>query len=110
MTERIRIIDTPPGQAPEWVRKEWVGVELPVEEKAPGPEEGIQYGIRGGKPENLGGYFVLTPDAISLLRKKSPEAARWWEINVDLDSVTRFVFKREVCEIIPDAPTNKPQV
>ena len=32
MGERIRIIATPPGQAPEPIREQWVGLELPVVE------------------------------------------------------------------------------
>lgn len=107
MAERIRIVDTPPGQAPEWVRKEWVGLELPVEENAPDPKEGIQFGVRGGKPENLGGYPIRTTDAINTLRKKSPRAAKWWETNLPLEFIPRLVFKRDACQLIPDTQANK---
>jgi hypothetical protein len=108
MTEKIRITGVPPGQAPEWVRKEWVGLELPVQEDALNPNEGIQFGVKGGKPENLGGYPIHTSDAISALTKKSPRAAEWWKTNVPLELMPTLVFKREACQIIPDAPTNKP--
>lgn len=93
----IRIVSTPPGQAPEWVRKEWVGVEIPVVEQ---PVKGIQVGVRGGKPQNKGGYEVNTADAIEALRKKSPEAAKWWEDNVPLASISHLVFAKDVCEPI----------
>lgn len=108
MTERIRIVNTPPGQAPEWVRKEWVGLELPVEEDSPGSEKSTQIGARGGKPENLGGYPIRTSDAINSLREKSQQAAEWWETNLPLEVVPTFVFKKEACEIIPDTPDDKP--
>lgn len=108
MRERIRIISTPPGQAPEWVRDEWVGVELPVEENTPSEDVGVlQLGINGGRPENLGGYPIRTQDAIEALREKSPEAARWWESNVPLGLVPRLVFKRDVCEVVPESSGNK---
>lgn len=110
MSERIRIIATPPGQAPKWVREEWVGLEVNVEENAPEPGEGIQLGVKAGKPENLGGYPVRTSDAISALRKKSPQAAEWWEINLPLGFIPRFVFDREACEIIPETPANEPSL
>ena len=103
MGERIRITNTPPGQAPEWVRKAWIGLELPVDESIDA-QKGTQIGARGGKPENSGGYPIRTEDAISSLREKSPKAARWWETNVPLELVPNLVFKREVCEILPESP------
>ena len=105
--ERLRITSIPPGQAPEWVRKEWVGLELPVEEDAPKSEEGIQFGIKGGKPENLGGYPIRTSDAISALKEKSPLAANWWKQNLPLEAIPRLVFKKGVCEIISNVPPAK---
>ncbi|HSX48807.1 MAG TPA: hypothetical protein VLE44_00945 [Candidatus Saccharimonadales bacterium] len=105
MGERIRIVDTPPGQAPEWVRKEWIGLELPVEDVD--LEGGFSIGIKGGKPENLGGYPIRTEDAISALKEKSPKAANWWINNVPLDLVPRLVFKRDVCKVVPETPDNK---
>lgn len=108
MTEKIKIIGVPPGQAPEKIRKQWVGLVLPVEENAPGPEEGIQIGIRGGQPENLGGYPVRTQDAIELLKEKSPQTAKWWERNFPPSVIPRLVFSKTVCEIIPEAPAKKP--
>src|SRR5258708_18523619 len=106
MGERIKIVDTTPGQAAEWVRKEWIGLELPVEENVD-TEGGAQFGAKGGKPENLGGYPIRTEDALSALREKSPKAAQWWEDNVPLEVVPRLVFKRDVCEVVPESPDNK---
>ena len=74
---KIRIISTPPGGAPEWVRKEWVGLELPTVESSGRP----QVGATGGKPENLGGFQINGKVAIDALKEKSPEAAKWWEDN-----------------------------
>ena len=96
-TNSIRIISTPPGQAPEWVRKGWINVEIPlVEEEG----SGHQRGVLGGKPENLGGYQVNTIVAIAELKKKSPESAKWFEDNLCLPSITNLVFARSVCELI----------
>lgn len=106
MGERIRIIDTPPGQAPDWVKAKWVGIELPVEEDSP-DEEGVQFGIKGGRPENLGGYQIRTQDAIEALREKSPEAAKWWEDNIPSDLFPTLVFKRDVCEVVTESPNSQ---
>ena len=99
MGERIRIIDTPPGQAPEWVRNEWVDLELPVAEDS--PEEAIQLGVRLGKPENLDGYPVRTLDALNILNRKSPPAANWWRGNIVPETMPWLVFRRDVCELVP---------
>ncbi|MEI8337934.1 MAG: hypothetical protein WCF92_02175 [bacterium] len=94
----IKIISTPPGQAPEWVREKWIGVEIPVPMQA--LEPGLQMGVKGGKPENSGGYQVNTSEAIEALRKKSPEAAEWWEENVPLAAIPQLVFSKAVCELV----------
>lgn len=94
----IRIISIPPGQAPEWVRKEWIGVEIPLPKQV---SDGIEMGVLGGKAENTGGYQVDTGKAIGALRSKSPKAANWWEENVPLDIFSSFVFSKDVCELVP---------
>ncbi|MFA5934578.1 MAG: hypothetical protein WC827_01690 [Candidatus Paceibacterota bacterium] len=93
----IRIISIPPGQAPEWVRKEWIGVEIPLSEQK---SSGIQMGVRGGAAKNVGGYQVETSKAIEALQKKSPMAAKWWKDNVPLVSIVHLVFSKEVCELV----------
>lgn len=104
--ERIRIIETPPGQAPQWVRNEWVGLTLPLEENAPAADEGIQMGIAGGRPENADGFSVLTQDAMGILGEKSQEAVQWWEDNLPLAFIPRFIFRKEVCELLPDVSSS----
>lgn len=94
---KIKILATPPGQAPKWVREEWVGVEIPIPEQESG---GIQMGIQCGNAENTDGYQVETRAAIEALRIKSPEAARWWEYTFLLAFPPRLVFSGNVCEVI----------
>lgn len=96
--KKIRIVDVPPGDAPEWVRKEWVGLELPVATAA--PEDSLQIGVLGGEPQNLGGYPVESKIAVEILSKKSPEAAQWWKENFSFTLMPWLVFKKEVCKVI----------
>ena len=95
---QIRIIAVPPGQAPEWVRKKWVGLILPISEAAP---TGEQRGVLGGKPENLGGYRVVLEEAMKILREKNPEAAEWWKTNTSFPPGSKLVFKKDVCKLLP---------
>jgi len=94
---KIRIIATPPGQSPEWVREAWVGLELPlIEDNQPG----VQTGVLLGKPENIGGYRVDGKEAIEALEKHYPSAAEWWKKNVPNVIGNQLVFKKEVCEVL----------
>ena len=93
---KFKIIATPPGQAPEWVRQAWIGLELPLSEST----DGLQSGVLGGRPENLGGYSVSGGVAIDLLLEKNSEAAQWWQENMPGIVYAKLVFKREVCELV----------
>ena len=101
MMAKIRIIAIPPGQAPKWVRQQWVGLEFPIAENIPSPENSIQIGVVFGNLEDTDGYPVEAKLAVEILEKKSPEAAQWWKEN-SLVSLRRswLVFKKEVCKLI----------
>jgi hypothetical protein len=107
MTERFRIIDTPAGEAPEWVRKEWQGLELPIspsQMRCEPEDNGMTMGVLGGAPapENKYGFRVTGEVALELLAKKSPEAAAWWRRNAPHVASMELVFGEKFCELIPD--------
>jgi len=107
--KRIRIIAVPPGQAPEEVRKQWIGVEIPlsIEQDA----AGFDFGVFGGKPDprNMTGYKVDIDEAICALTEKntaeSSMATKWWidwrENTLSGRMADAFTFAKEVCELIP---------
>lgn len=99
MGEKIRIIDVPPGQAPDWVRKAWVGLEIPLAVQL-SVTSSPQKNVPGRKLERLGGFQVRGKIAITLLSKKSPEAANWWRRNAPHVFSEVLVFKKDVCEVI----------
>lgn len=111
---RIRIIATPPGEAPEEVRAAWGGLALPM--ATPGPLTIPTFGVLSGpKPwpasllaRLLGrvnqehGYAVDAHRAVEILAARAPEAARWWRQNAA--GIVRpgkyFLFAAEACEEI----------
>lgn len=101
---QVKIVIVPSGQAPEWVRKEWVGLVLPLVENASKVERVI--GVLGGKvddgDEYIDGYSVETAAAVIILKEKSPEAAQWWTKNVPFWFIPRLIFKKEDCELIKE--------
>jgi hypothetical protein len=90
---KIKIVSTPPGFAPESIRKQWIDVEIPLAEN-PIPKEKVAMKIGG---ENEGGYQVKGTDAVKALKDAGKDqAAEFWEPY----SSGNFTFKKEVCEFI----------
>lgn len=106
---KIRIIEVPPGQAPLEVRKQWMGVEIPLYPKQ--NAAGFEFGVLGGEPDprNMAGYKVDVDEAICALTEKntaeSSIAAKWWidwrENTLSGRMANAFTFAKEVCELIP---------
>ncbi len=94
---KIRIVASPPGQAPQWVRHEWVGLELPIVSE---PGSGMQFGVMGGKPQNIAGFHVTQRDALEVLEKKSSKAANWWRRNLPPGFSGNLVFNRDICQVL----------
>lgn len=90
---KIKIVSTPPGFAPQHIRDEWVGIEIPLptkEQLSEDPPSGVSIGN-----ENANGYNVLTSDAITALKnaEKQKSAIFWQRLGIG-----RYLrFSRNVC-------------
>jgi len=109
----IRIVATPPGEAPEEVRQAWVGLELPLAAGETGPRVVPTSGVLSGPRTLLGklvalltgqakqswGYVIDAPQALTLLAEAAPWAARWWREHVPhaWEPGYRFLFSAAVC-------------
>jgi hypothetical protein len=62
--KQIRILATPPGDAPDWVRQAWIGLTLPLAPDAPAGQD-----------------LVYSHEAVAVLAKANPKAADWWRKN-----------------------------
>ena len=95
MSMNIRIVKMPLGFAPEEIRAQWVGVEIPY---TPGEHDSLQGGTWVGEG-NENGYVVATDDAIeSLVNSGKVEAAEY------LNAILSFGggvlrFGKEYCEV-----------
>jgi len=112
----IRITDMPPGDAPEWVRQKWIGLELPLSPRLKKSHNFIARGVLQpkrnflyvlilallGKAKRSKGYAVPVLEAVKVLEKSHPDAAAWWKENTP-NLVQRgkfFVFHEECCETL----------
>ena len=78
----FRIVSTPRGQAPEEVRKEWIGVVLPLKESF-NPGEGAHernFSLERQQERSFVTVPVMT--ALKELEKKSSAAAQWFYDNL----------------------------
>src|SRR5207302_7652125 len=97
----VRIVTIPPGEAPEEVRRAWVGLELPLaagEKDARGLDiAGVLSGRTVGVTQ---GFAVDGKRAIKLLAGHDTSAAEWWRHNAPhaARSGYQLIFPVNVCE------------
>ncbi|THH37060.1 hypothetical protein E4Z66_08970 [Aliishimia ponticola] len=108
----VKIVSTPQGEAPEWVRQAWVGLRVPCLEdapvsmpavsavKGPGTVLGQVFSLLRGKTERKRGYLVSARDVVGLLSLHNEAAAKWWLDNVPnvTDPRQLFLFEANCCQ------------
>ena len=109
----IKIISTPPGEAPLHIREAWVGLVLPL--AVPSVRSvwivgGVLTGPKTlwrqrlhlflGRGRRHAGYVVNLAAAVTLLERVNPSAAAWWRENTGemIAQNRNVVFFAEVCE------------
>ena len=76
-TGLIRIVRVPAGDAPYWVKKEWVGLTLPCHHvMAIMPSDNV---VSGQPVQDKMGVSVPHKEALEILKKRNKRAASWWE-------------------------------
>ena len=97
----LRIVATPPGEAPEEIRAAWVGLALPLRKNYSKPVALPTVGVLSQKQtEPAVGYAVLAAEALPLLTRHNPEAAAWWQKSAPHTRAPGYllIFPIEVCE------------
>lgn len=103
---RVRIVKVPPGEAPEKVRRAWVGLVLPLADGHSGPVQVFTRGVLSGEMETdlpRMQYAVPVDAAVVLLERANPSAAAWWRENTPhmFGVGGNFGFPAHVCEEVP---------
>ena len=104
----IQVINLPPGEAPEAIRRAWIGILLSL----PEGDEGPIIPAPAGKFAALKSLFRFAPPprvfrvdaahALDCLSHHDPEAAAWWEQNQPdlLFPGTHLHFPEQTCHRI----------
>jgi hypothetical protein len=119
----IRITEVPPGEAPEDVRRAWVGLVLPLAPGERGARAAQTSGVLTGPRHVLAsllhlllgwtrpqqGYVVDAAQAIWLLGESAPDAAAWWRDHAPhvLRPGFRFMFPTWCCREEHDGPAGR---
>ncbi|MDO8633292.1 MAG: hypothetical protein Q8O97_01205 [bacterium] len=98
----IEVTKVPEGEAPEKIKKEWVGVRMPAIRLE--SLSGTVGAITGSPSSHHGpSYSVRWGDAVSILWDVGKEeAAQFWE-NLMSDPEDRLVFRADECKELAPA-------
>lgn len=98
-TGLIRIKKLPAGEAPENIRKEWIGSTLPCNPIVGFSEE--EFGaLSNKKGSNRYAFNVPQKEALEILEKASRVAAKYWKSKGYPKPGNYFVFDESEAEII----------
>ena len=106
----IRIVGIPPGEAPLSIRKEWVGLVLPLASHDRSAYQvetcGVVSGVKS-KGSTIG-YLVHIEDALAVLAKTAPHAASWWRKHAGrlVAEGGNLIFHEHVCELVDGGKTH----
>lgn len=95
---KIKIIKTPYGEEPKWVKKAWIGLEIPVIDGL--YEQSLGQEVLSKEWNESDKYVVPLEEALRILKNKNPDAEKWWRDNVSLTGVDFIAFEQDVCELI----------
>ena len=108
---RVRIVGVPSGDAPLEIRKQWLGLELPLMPGRSGAYQVAGGGVLSGKrlAEPMIGYLVSAHEAVEILASKAPDAAKWWRTFAPshIAPGKSLVFDEYVCEPVEHRMPNK---
>jgi hypothetical protein len=100
----ISFTSPPRGEAPDDIRRAWVGLSVPVTARESQLLKKVAVsGIVSGHAEHWDGYSIESRKCIEHLRAHNPKAAAWWRDNFPhfLKRGRSFIWSAESCELSP---------
>ena len=105
----IKIVKVPAGEAPENIRRAWIGLTLPCGSICGYPNQEAERGVvtREKTQQNRRGFQVSQLLAIAILAKHAPSAAQWWRSQGYPKPAEFFHFGADEAEIISGVTQQK---
>jgi hypothetical protein len=107
MARCFQITSLPPGEAPTDIQAAWIGCVMPLfalsdDRRVSGVRRGV---LTRRRIPNRPGCTVRALDAIAVLERHSPAAARWWREHTPylLRPGKLFVFDLESCRLCEES-------
>jgi hypothetical protein len=111
----IRIVQRPDGEAPEWVRDAWIGLELPLKKAgpvrcrtvgvltAPRTRFGLWCAVLLGRSRMISGYLTDAHASVGILQRHNPTASMWWKTKAadHVQPGCEFIFDLPACAFVP---------
>lgn len=111
VASKIRIISTPQGEPPEWVRNAWIGCELSCIldtcGHVPVPVVGVDTRTFRG---TVAGFSVDQGVALEALNQRNLEAAAWFGERGYPRAGEQFRFKAECCKVLEHTSLRAPKI
>jgi hypothetical protein len=117
----VRILQTPPGEAPLDIREAWVGLVLPLRPGESGQRQLMTQGVLTGprtftgwlfahvlgRFKKVDGFCVDAAGAIQVLAKHDTRAADWWQTHfaAGVQPGRALIFHAEACQLVESPPT-----
>lgn len=115
---RIKIVSVPSGEAPDWVREQWINTTIPLAMgiygnlifQKLGKVLSLTQGVETRKPKKNPGYPVFTQEALSALSRggneRSAEAVEYWNKTLDkfgpITERSVLIFNHESAVLLDD--------
>jgi hypothetical protein len=99
LAKTIKIVAIPDGEAPEEVRRGWLGCILPCEPECGHVPMYIEGVLSGPKLEKVAGFSVPQEKALAILEQQTPAAAAWFREHGFPRDNKCFRFRREETEV-----------
>ncbi len=98
---KIRITSVPNGEAPEDIKRKWIGVEIPCL-----CSHSAAFGSGALTKTPIGArssFVVLQTHALEALARTAPEAVQWWNsIGYPKDETATWLFDQGCAEVLKE--------
>ena len=100
IAKMIEVVALPHGEAPEDVRRGWIGCIMPCEPECGHVPVYVEGALSGPSLEKIAGFSVPQEAALAVLEQNAPQAAEWFRQHGFPHTDKCFRFKNEEVKVV----------